>query len=185
MPETPLKSLSELLLKSGYLASYLPVGEGNPIEQLMVDTAPQPLVAETPDYILQLFFLNDVLASSQVPALQQGSDISSMLQFYMGLQAEIPEARLYELAYLASALSKILPVGALHVTREDGLFFRYCLMHPNKNINQLLIVELIEMIGLFVRELAPRLQAFLHENLAVADVLRSVESRFSEMAQAR
>ena len=183
--ETPLKSLSEFMRQCGFLATYLPRSQDNPIEQLLVDSAPPALSGGEIDYILQIFFLNDALTASEAPTLQARGEISAMLQFFMPLSLPVPESKLYELAYLTSALSKLLPIGALQVTREDGLFYRYCLMHPSKNINQLLIVEVIEMVGLLIRELTPLLAAFVREERTLSEALQAVEHRFAEMAQGK
>ncbi|PIQ26648.1 hypothetical protein COW36_01190 [bacterium (Candidatus Blackallbacteria) CG17_big_fil_post_rev_8_21_14_2_50_48_46] len=144
---TPLEALQAPLNLVGFETFLLPKSSETPYSQLLVALTPEPSETESSACsILQIFYTKDVI-ESQESQVESGL---SVLQFLCTLPDPLSEALLPEAWRLCTFFSQLMPMGGFQITPENRIYYRYCHMHTDPQLKPELLVEIVELISLFL-----------------------------------
>ncbi|MEZ0374194.1 MAG: hypothetical protein ACAI44_34200 [Candidatus Sericytochromatia bacterium] len=168
--QSPLARLQEVLFMLDYVSQHLPVGSETPFEQVLValdQDLPENAEAQ---YVMQLFFAEDVMRASGLPEMQEGLDHTATLQFMLEFPVDCsrltPERQLATFSAL-NLFTQVMPLGNLGINQDKKIFFRYGMMGESQNMNASLVAELIGMFGFFLSQFGPLLQNFVTSDKSV------------------
>jgi hypothetical protein len=171
--QSPLYHLHEILSLLSYGVHFMPANPETELDQLFIslDSDPQ---TEPPRFVLQLFFMEDILKRRH-PELDPGKNTSSSLQMLLKLPlafGSLNENQELEGLRLLILLNKMLPVGNWGLEGENkDVYYRYALMGDSQNFNGRLIIEIIELIAFFIQDMAPLLEAFVRSEKTALEIL--------------
>ncbi len=175
--QSPLHTLSEILSLLGFAVQFLPADTQNKLDQLFIGLD-QDAQEGRHSYILQLFFMEDILKAMQ-PDLEVEEAPRSSLQMVLKLPVafqSLKENQELEGLRLIILLNKLLPVGNFGLEGENNeVYFRYVLMGDSQNFNGRLIIEVIEQIRFFIQRMAPLFEACVQSEKTALQVLDESE----------
>lgn len=178
MSNSPLTQLNEILTACGYPCQHMPMKQEQPFEQLLVALDAEDTPNEEFQYVMQVFFLEDVLKVTNPEAygpesIQGPACLQMVLEFPIYYDGLSPERRAEALGLLMN-LSKAMPIGAWGVQGEKHqVYVRYALMGSDQNMDGRVVKESLDMLAFFVRTMAPALSAFIDDNLSWEQALEA------------
>lgn len=92
--------------------------------------------------LINLMFLNDISKESN----DDLENDTYTLQFFISINNDNENVELDKLYEQFNNINQFLPIGHFGWKKEDGLYYKYCLMLKDKNIDSILLIETIELI---------------------------------------
>lgn len=173
---SPLMTLRLILQQLQIDSLLVEISEDSPFEQLLVAMDEEVPPDQEPQYALQLFFANDVLAATSSAPMPIADDITLILQFMLSTPYTVPAERLLETYQLLSSFNRLLPVAAFDISQESQVYLRYGLLAESKaDIDWAQVVETIELLGFFINRLVPQIAQLVEGKQSLSDVLLSTE----------
>lgn len=173
----PFNSTSSLEAIAEYLkAEEFPVYLPKPTPDLQLDQLYVGLFKDEAgrDYVLQVVYVNDLAKSTGVTA--EENEIL-LLQFFVSFPFKAEQTFLGDISSLILTINRILPLGAFGLSQKEGtIYFQYILASETKQISKLVSVEVTNIIGMFVKEFAPKLASVATGEKTVDEVLKEMES---------
>lgn len=160
---SPLAQIQKPLTLVGFETCLLPKGAESPFEQLLVSLDQDLADDEEAQLVLQLFFTRDAAQDTDTEALQTAL---SVLQFFVALPETLPEAHLIEAWRLCAFFTQLMPMGAFQITPSNRVYYRYCHLTNEKALPPERVVEILELISLFVNTLQGQLPRLGTQSLA-------------------
>jgi hypothetical protein len=175
---SPLTQLHEILTACGYPCQHMPPKQEQPFEQLLVALDAEDTPNEEFQYVMQVFFLEDVLKVTNPEAYGSESiQGPACLQMVLELPVyyeHLGHERRAEALGLLMNLSKAMPIGAWGIQGEKHqVYLRYALVGTDQNLDGRAVKESLDMLSFFVRTMAPALQAFIDQNLSWEQALEA------------
>lgn len=162
--QSPLERIQQPLSLVGFETCLLPKGPESPFEQLLVALDSDLEDDQEAQLVLQLFFTRDAAKDAETEPLQSAL---SVLQFFVALPETLPEAHLIEAWRLCAFFTQLMPMGAFQITPQNRPYYRYChLSTGNTALKPETVVEILELISLFVNTLTSHLPALGTKPLA-------------------
>lgn len=152
--QSPLERIQQPLTLVGFETCLLPKGPESPFEQLLVALDQDLADEEEAKLVLQLFYTRDAAKDSETESLQSAL---SVLQFFVALPEAVPEALLIEAWRLCAFFTQLMPMGAFQITPHNRPYYRYCHLNPGPALKPETVVEILELISLFVNTLVSQL----------------------------
>jgi hypothetical protein len=152
--QSPLERIQQPLTLVGFETCLLPKGPESPFEQLLVALDQDLEEDEEAQLVLQLFFTRDAAKDAETEPLQSAL---SVLQFFVALPEALPEAHLLEAWRLCAFFTQLMPMGAFQITPHNRPYYRYCHLNPGPALKPETVVEILELISLFVNTLQGQL----------------------------
>lgn len=180
-----LDGLVPVLNYVGYKSFYRKADEEVPFEQLFVSSAYEGTELEIEDSpLIQLLYTTDV-AKAMAPDMKEDNDSSHILQFFVSFPTlNIENDKKLKIHELLSVMSKLLPIGYLSYNEVDGVFYRYSFVTPTKELDDLVILEIIEMISFFITNSYDKIKLFVGTNLSYDEIVEQFEKGFIESSKA-
>lgn len=151
---SPLERIQQPLTLVGFETCLLPKGPESPFEQLLVALDQDLADDEEAQLVLQLFYTRDAAQDSETEPLQSAL---SVLQFFVALPGTIAEEQLIEAWRLCAFFTQLMPMGAFQITPQNRPYYRYCHLNPGPALKPETLVEIVELISLFVNTLQGQL----------------------------
>ena len=179
-----LEGLVPVLNYVGYKSFYRAADKEVPFEQLFVSSVYEGNELEIEDSpLIQLLYTTDV-AKAIDSEINEENDSSNILQFFVSLPTTNIEAekklRIHE---LLSVMSKLLPIGYLSYNEIDGVIYRYSVVTPTKELDDLVIIEIIEMISFFITNSYHKIKLFVGTNLSYDEIIEQFEKGFIDSSR--
>jgi hypothetical protein len=159
----PIAQIQAILDYVGYNTYLIPKGDENKIDNLYVSFKTDEDI-ETDDLninnindddewseddldsqelpLINLMFLNDISKESN----DDLENDTYTLQFFISINNDNENVELDKLYEQFNNINHFLPIGHFGWKKEDGLYYKYCLMLKDKNIDSILLIETIELI---------------------------------------
>lgn len=179
-----LQILGQKLEAQNYEVSFIPQGEDEeiPFDNLIVildDNEAEDEESLEPQFLLQLFFVEDMMKAHEPDLPAEEIPDFSTLQFMLELPTdwdELPEDRLQDGLLLVNAFSQRMPVG--HFTLDEGaLIYTYSLLAENQRVNSTVILAALDLIHFFIPPMNTIFEAFLSEKLDLETALNQLDER--------
>jgi hypothetical protein len=174
---TEFEKLKMALDYAGYNTLIKPIDQENMVEQCFVALNRDQKNLEEP-LVVQLIFTTDQFKE---PELENEED-SHILQFFINLPVNLKKERYWEMFRLLSIFSGLLPVGGFHLNDADGIYFRYCLVTEEREINAGVLVEILGMISFFVNKLFKGIKDFGEGPETIEQVIGAAEKALNDSA---
>lgn len=166
-------TLMNILRYRNYPATVLPLAEGSAYQQVVVGPGayrsglnkihPEKRIA------LSLIFVNDVMAHLNQPQAEN----SDMLQFHVRLPFSVQSGQAEGVQRLLMAYNAFLPLGRFeYEAAAQVVSFRYRWHLFQRDIDGLVLIEILETILYFIERLGFRIESVASGKRPVADVLR-------------
>jgi len=185
---TPLARL-ELIFNQIGLPSYLsPKDAEVPFEYLLVALDEQPQTAAK--NLLKLVFIEDIL---NTPG-EQGEEVHhperlgrfATLQFYLEQPLKLPTARLLDTYRLVSAMSSLMPNGALVLNEAEKnslVYYSHTLMMRADSLDLGPVIDLIEQTRFFLNRFLPKIHEFTSSAKSLKQILAETQKGLVEATQ--
>ena len=179
-----LDGLAPVLNYVGYKSYYNPANDDVPFEQLFVSTAYEGTEEELEESpMIQVVFLSD-LARAMDPDIPEETTASHILQFFVQLPTlGLEDEKKSQIHELLSVMTKLLPIGYFSYNDSDGIFYRYTMLTPTKNLDDTLIVEIVGMISFFITNAYEKIKTFVDEDLPYEEMIEQLEKGFISAAR--
>ncbi|MBT9544322.1 MAG: hypothetical protein IV090_02945 [Candidatus Sericytochromatia bacterium] len=173
--KTPLSRLELIFNQIGLPSFLVPKDAEMPFEYLLValdeDQNPKP------QNLLKLVFMEDIL---NTPG-EQGETVEhperlgrfATLQFYLEQPVKLPTARLLDTYRLVSAMSSLMPNGALvlnEAEKNNVVYYSHTLMMRPDSLDIGPVIDLIEQTRFFLNRFLPK----IHEMTNTAKSLKQI-----------
>lgn len=166
-----LAKMQAILDYIGHSTYFLPVDQENRFEQLFVSLERTEEVDEEEDVIefetgdeddesaeiadesdlpmIHIIRLNDTLNQPGETNKTENRDDTYTYQFFVSIPVnEIKNKP--ELFELIMAINQFVTIGSFGWSEHEGVYYRYCLISREPEIDSVLIVEIVQMISFFV-----------------------------------
>jgi len=141
----------------------------NPVEQLVIHL--------TPDCPLRIFCANDILNNTTDP-----KNVSSVFYFISRFPLRVEAPFVKEVQRILGLLSPLLPLGALELHPEDGIFFRYMLLTEEAILDGLLALDIILALQQLLPLVFDWLTDVLSQNLPIsAEAQEKMRQHFRDL----
>lgn len=128
------------------------------------------------DYVLQLFFVDDVVAAAGIDGEDDGYDCV-VLQFLVQLPYEIEGENELEPLRIANLLNRALPLGHLGVAEPERAFYLgYQLALEGRAIAPDLLAEVVSLLGFALATYGPVLEAAARNATTCAEVIERLRA---------
>ena len=173
---TPLSYLGWALQENGFQVVYAAPDAELGYEQLLVIWGQDK---KGRDLILKLVFAEDIASFfSQKAGKTLSQDYGYILQFLLVLPLELNQPVLKpELAHLLGVLNRVSPLGSFGFNQAEGVFLKYSLVLPSKEMNLKLIADILETLGLTAKKYISYLDAYFSGKYQVDSILQSIEKK--------
>lgn len=167
---TTFDYLMPFLKYAGFNTNHLRVNSENHLEQLFISLVEEDDENDTSLFV-QLFFANDIL-KSEIGA----KDNFNMLQFYIPLTMDITEEKMTGAYSLLLKFNDIVPIGVFGVN-GNKVYFKYCLVTKERNPDEEMILEIIQMISYFVKSFSSKLNDFINGTKTREQIITELVNR--------
>jgi hypothetical protein len=123
-------------------------------EDAEIVTAEEEEATEEDVPLVHIVYLNDLARENEPEKI---ADDTFTLQFFVTLPVEIKAEHKSGLLELLAALNRFLAIGHFGWSGQEGVYYRYCLMSRQKEIDSVLLVEIMQMIGFIVNKFSPEI----------------------------
>lgn len=121
------------------------------------------------EYGLEVFFINDVMEAF---GDETGGDEPVIAQFMLVLPFQFPGETMLEAMRLCNYVNRLLPLGAMGVSEEDGaVYLRYCLAAESRAVPEAVVIEVVQALEFACREYGPYFERIALGQAIVADFL--------------
>lgn len=110
--------------------------------------------------MIHLMFLNDIADTAD--SEDKSENDSYTLQFFISLENKAETTKLTKLYEHLNNINQFLPIGHFGWKHDEGLYYKYCLMLGDKNIDSILLIETIELITFIFQKFSPDLLKILN-----------------------
>lgn len=183
-PLTPLERMEAVLTYVGYQTINIPVSADNIAERLLVTLDPldedieidldeeekQELLKNSP--LIQIMFLDELV---QNPKEDQDKFTPSTLQFYIALPFQIGADKLWESYRLLAIISQFVHIGNFGMDNNGVVFYRYSFFTQKKEIDSILLVEIIQTINFFIKKFTSKILDFASGAKTLDEVIGNIE----------
>ncbi|MGE3724546.1 MAG: hypothetical protein AB7I41_03290 [Candidatus Sericytochromatia bacterium] len=185
---SPLGRLALIFNQIG-LPSYLsPKDAEVPFEYLLVALDEQPQTAAK--NLLKLVFIEDILNTpgAQGEEVQHPERLGrfATLQFYLEQPLKLPTARLLDTYRLVSALSSLMPNGALVLNEAEKnslVYYSHTLMMRPDSLDLGPVIDLIEQTRFFLNRFLPKIHEFTSSAKSLKQILAETQKALVEATQ--
>lgn len=173
MQSKDVKALASALKRTRLKTHHLPAGEQFPFDQLMILLHNTRGVQNKP-LVINLAFLDDILASSGMGKMVDGTPVLQMTALLFWDQPS--ESQLQGLAYLLTRLNKMIPIGCFSLADDDQVFYRYHLTCDMRHVTPELLMDIINMIEHLILSSHPLLQEFINGQITLETALNELKN---------
>ncbi|MEK7433228.1 MAG: hypothetical protein AABZ74_08870 [Cyanobacteriota bacterium] len=176
LEENIFAELGKVLDFLGVENQYVPIDQKNKMEQLLVklkniDTSLDPTVME-------IVFLNDMFKIAEgEPDEDEYKDEdeqpSEIIQFFAKLPISTTESNLLGIGNIILRFNPYINLGGFGLTEENEVYYRYCLMRENRQINSLMVMEIIDMAVFFLNILGKEIKCYSEGDKTIEEALTS------------
>lgn len=179
-----LDGLAPVLNFTGYKSSYNPANDDLPFEQLFVSTAYEGTELEIENSpLIQIIYTTD-LAKALEADMPEDDDSSHILQFFVALTTQqVEESKKSRIHELLSVMSRLLPIGYFGYSDTDGIFYRYSMLSPTKELDDLVVVEIVQMISFYIENAYEKLQMYVGTDKSVEEIVEEFEKGFIQSSR--
>jgi hypothetical protein len=156
------ETLLQILRYGQYPATLKALTAGSPRAQVVVG----PLGSQALPLFVSLLFVNDVLVEQQ----QSPDEASDLLQLHLLLPGSVAHGCESELEQLLQVYNGLMPFGQWLLS-DQRVSFRYRWQLRARDLDGLLLLEILEMLLFFATRLGPQLHAVASGQRPLADVL--------------
>lgn len=169
---TPLMQIEKDLREAEFGTHLLPIAPDNLYEHLFIAFGRDD---QGRDYFMHLFFVNDLLNAA---GEADGEDDAVLLQFTLEYPFALKASSFNEVSRLLLALSPMLPIGALGLNEDRAqVYFNYVLALPNRQVDDVVIEEVVNIALFYTRAFAPLIEAVATGQRSRANVLEELQSK--------
>ncbi len=152
--KTPLQLIAEFLEEETFDTKIVPPSKEHPFERLLVSLGQDE---QERLFTMQLHFVNDI--TSSMGNVEDPDDII-LLECFLLFPFKVEAKYFSEVARLILTVNRLVPVGALGMSEPDGsVYLQYHLSSKDRNIDEKIILEVVNMIGFFTGEFAQKIEA--------------------------
>lgn len=170
---SPLLPLEHTLTSMGYEARLVTGEELDGIELLLVDLGAD---SRNREMVMEV----NILQEPEPPEPTEEFAHPALLQMTLYFPFEVLPTLHLEVCYLATWLSRMMPLGALGFTPEEGLYFRYGLLSPTLDVEPELLVEALDISSYFIQQSAVYLEQLASAHCDLPTVLKEIETTLAE-----
>lgn len=158
MPETylsPLSLLKEPLEDLEYIVLHEPVNGENLVEKLFIslEIEGQP---QRRQFVIELFFVNDVLEAFAGPTEDEDGDETIMAQFNLVLPLSIPAHAYGDIMRVCNVVNRMTPLGAFGLSEDDGaIYLRYSLAAESRDLPEAILLQVVSAFEYLSLEYTP------------------------------
>lgn len=128
------------------------------------------------DYVLQLFFIDDVVEAAGIDVEDDGYDCV-VLQFFIQLPYEIEGDNELEALRIANLLNRALPLGHVSVAEPERAFcLSYQLALEDRDIAPDLLAEVVSLLGFALATYGPTLEGAARGAINFAGIVETFRS---------
>lgn len=170
---SPLFLLEQILLGVGYEARLVTGEELDGAELLLVALG---LDSRNREMVMEV----NLLQEPEPPEPEEPFPHPALVQMTLYLPFEVQADRHLEVCYLATWLSRMMPLGAFGFTPEEGLYFRYSLLSPTLDVEPAVLVEALDISTYFVQQGAIFLEQLATGYRDLPTLMKEVEATLAE-----
>lgn len=186
--KTPLGRLEVIFNQIG-LPSYLsPKDAEVPFEYLLVALDEEP--GSPPQNLLKLVFVEDILNTpgGQGEVIEHPERLGrfATLQLYLEQPLKLPTARLLDTYRLISAMSSLIPNGALVLNESEKnslVYYSHTLMTRPDALDLGAVIDLIEQSRFFLNRFLPKIHEFTGSAKSLKQILAETQKALVESTQ--
>jgi hypothetical protein len=170
-----LSGMKLILGYVGYQTALLPVSDENPVEQLFVYIPfSNEDVNEDEIPFIQIMFPGDLI--EKFIEKDKNPDTSHLIQFYVPVPAiTVSDEKISDLKEILSVFSKISPFGYFSFNKEDGIFYRYSFLTQERELDDVLTVEIVQFINFFLVQFIPKIKNFCNGSSTFEQIIEETE----------
>ncbi len=174
--KTGLEGARLVLEYIGYNTFYVQPENDTPFEQLFVPIGKDESYDDDRP-IIQIFFISDMIHSED-SNLKQEEENALILEFFVSLplEKELDNQKKNQIYELLAAFTNVVPIGNFGYSEKDGVFYRYNLMLPNKYIDDVVMVEIIQMIDFFIDSFYKKINLFAVSDVSIKKIIEESEN---------
>jgi hypothetical protein len=125
-------------------------------EEIEINNNEEDDIQEEETPLVHIFFLNDLARENA--GEEKIADDTFILQFFTALPvSEIKDNYKPGLVELITTFNRFMSIGHFGFSEQEGIYFRYCLMLRQKEIDSVLLVEIMQTINFIIKKFGPEI----------------------------
>ena len=166
-----IETIQDILSYHKYPSQFYPIQPDSPYRQLLVGPGRYRISADSFDsdrqIVINVMFLNDVLLATQ----QQEYPHSDTLQFIINLPFKVPAEKLSSVLRVMTVFNNFIPLGCFNMNVDGAPYYRYAWKIYERNVDGLLLLEILDEILFFVERLGYKLEEVATAKKTVKEIL--------------
>jgi len=172
---TELARICQELQSHQFKIAHVPVAlaKQRPIEHLLYIAGQD---AAGKNMLLKIYYLEDFISCKKSAQSEPEDEAQwgATLAFQVILSTQVYSEQITDLNHLAGVVNRSCPLGCFVCTSQDGLYYEYKLIGPDKVFSSGLLKYVLEHISMIIEQFMPLFQTYLNKEQSLSEILKEL-----------